>query len=331
MTSTYRLSLPHRPRRMRRTASLRAMAKETILAPSDFVQPLFVIEGKGLREPIASMPGQARLSLDLLAEEARALHALGISGIALFPKIDDKKKDERGTGSFDKNGLVPRAIAAIKESAPGMTVICDVALDPYTSTGQDGIVRDGIILNDETVEALIAQALCEAAAGADMVAPSDMMDGRIGAIRSALDENGFEEVCILSYAAKYASSFYGPFRDALDSAPRGGADKKTYQMDPRNRLEAIREVELDLLEGADIVMVKPALPYLDIVRLVREISTVPVAAYHVSGEYAMLKAAGQNGWLDEKKCMLEALTSIKRAGADVIFTYAAREIAEEIG
>jgi porphobilinogen synthase len=331
MSSTYRLSLPHRPRRMRRTASLRAMAKETILAPSDFVQPLFVIEGRGLREPIASMPGQARLSLDLLADEARALAALGISGIALFPKIDDAKKDERGTGSFDQDGLVPRAIAAIKEAAPGMTVICDVALDPYTSTGQDGIVRDGIILNDETVEALIAQSLCEAAAGADMVAPSDMMDGRIGAIRSALDAGGFEEVCILSYAAKYASSFYGPFRDALDSAPRGGADKKTYQMDPRNRLEAIREVELDLAEGADIVMVKPALPYLDIVRLVREISTVPVAAYHVSGEYAMLKAAGQNGWLDEKKCMLEALTSIKRAGADVIFTYAAREIAEEIG
>jgi len=330
MSSTFRLSLPHRPRRLRRTPALREMAKETILSPSDFVMPLFVVDGKGIKEPIASMPGQARLSLDLLAEEARALAKLGVSGIALFPKIDDKLKDERGTGSTDRDGLVPRAIRAIKDAAPGMTVICDVALDPYTSTGQDGIVRDGIILNDETVEALIAQSLCEAEAGADMVAPSDMMDGRIGAIRTALDESGFEDVCILSYAAKYASSFYGPFRDALDSAPRGGADKKTYQMDPRNRREAVREVELDLMEGADIVMVKPALPYLDIVRLVHEMSTVPVAAYHVSGEYAMLKAAAQNGWLDGDKCMMEALVSIKRAGADVIFTYAAREIAEKL-
>lgn len=325
-----RLSLTQRPRRMRRTASFRAMAAETTLAPSDLVQPIFVIDGKGQKEPIGSMPGVARLSVDLLVEEAKALHDLGVPGIALFPKVDDSLKDEHGTECKNDNGLVPRALKALKDAVPEMMVVCDVALDPYTSTGQDGIVKDGIILNDETVFALIEQALCEARAGADMVAPSDMMDGRIGAIRAALDQNGFEEVCIMSYAAKYASSFYGPFRDALDSAPRGGADKKTYQMDPRNVTEAIREVQLDLDEGADMVMVKPALPYLDIVRLVREISTVPVSAYHVSGEYAMLKAAAQNGWLDGDKCMMEALTSIKRAGADVIFTYAAKDIASKL-
>ena len=270
------------------------------------------------------------MTVDLLAKEARELADLGVPGIALFPKVDDSLKDERGTEANNPEGLIPRAIAAVKEVAPEMMVICDVALDPFTSTGQDGIVRDGEILNDETVAALIDQALCEAGAGADMVAPSDMMDGRIGAIRQALDESGFEHVCILSYAAKYASAFYGPFRDALDSAPRGGADKKTYQMDPRNAAEAIREVQLDLDEGADVVMVKPALPYLDILRLVKEISTVPVAAYHVSGEYAMLKAAAANGWLDEDRCMMEALTSIKRAGSDLTFTYAAKDIATKL-
>ncbi len=328
---TTRLTLTHRPRRMRRTAALRAMAAETHLTPGDLVQPVFVIEGKGQKEPIASMPGQARLSVDLLVEQARHLHRLGVPGMALFPKVDDSLKDHTGTESQNDDGLVSRAVKSLKAAVPEMMVICDVALDPYTSTGQDGIVEDGEILNDETVAALIEQALCEARAGADMVAPSDMMDGRIGAIREALDDNGFEKCAIMSYAAKYASSFYGPFRDALDSAPRGGADKKTYQMDPRNRTEAIREVELDLDQGADMVMVKPALPYLDVVRLVRDISTVPVSAYHVSGEYAMLKAAGANGWLDEDKCMMEALISIKRAGADVIFTYATQEIAEKLG
>lgn len=328
--SDFRLNLTHRPRRLRRTSALRDMAAETTLSPGDLVQPIFVIDGKGQREPIASMPGQARLSCDLLAEEAKELARLGVPGIALFPKVDDALKDERGTEANNPKGLIPRAIDAIKQAAPEMMVICDVALDPFTSTGQDGIVVDGEILNDETVEALIAQAVTEARAGCDIVAPSDMMDGRIGAIREALDAEGFERVLILSYAAKYASAFYGPFRDALDSAPRGGADKKTYQMDPRNSREAIREVELDLDEGADIVMVKPALPYLDIVRLVKEISTVPVAAYHVSGEYAMLKAAAANGWLDEEKCMMEALTSIKRAGSDVTFTYAAKDIARRL-
>ncbi|MFZ9886284.1 MAG: porphobilinogen synthase [Myxococcota bacterium] len=323
-----RLSLSQRPRRLRRTEALRRMARETVLVPGDLVQPLFVIEGKGQREPIASMPGQARLSVDVLVEEARHLARLGISGVALFPRIDDAQKDELGTESTHDGGLVPRAVKALKDAVPELMVICDVALDPFTSTGQDGIVVDGEILNDRTVAALVEQALCEARAGADIVAPSDMMDGRIGAIRHALDENGFEQVAILSYAAKYASSFYGPFRDALDSAPRGGADKKTYQMDPGNLREAEREVLLDVEQGADIVMVKPALPYLDVLRRVRECVTLPVAAYHVSGEYAMLKAAGQNGWLDEKKCMDEALLCIKRAGADVIFTYAAREFAE---
>lgn len=328
--SDFRLKLTQRPRRLRRTEAFRNMAAEATLSPGDFVQPIFVIDGKGQSEPIASMPGQSRLSCDLLAEEAKQLQDLGVPGIALFPKVDDSLKDERGTEANNPGGLIPRAIDAIKQAAPEMMVFCDVALDPFTSTGQDGIVVDGEILNDETVEALIQQSLCEAKAGADVVAPSDMMDGRIGAIREALDESGFEKVCILSYAAKYASAFYGPFRDALDSAPRGGADKKTYQMDPRNAREAIREVELDLQEGADFVMVKPALPYLDIVRLVKEISTVPVAAYHVSGEYAMLKAAAANGWLDEDKCMMEALTSIKRAGSDVTFTYAAKDIAKKL-
>jgi porphobilinogen synthase len=273
------------------------------------------------------MPGQARVSVDVLVEECRALQKLGVPGVALFPRISGSLKDEEGSESTNDGGLVPTAVKALKDACPELMVICDVALDPFTSTGQDGIVVDGEILNDRTVAALIQQALCEARAGADIVAPSDMMDGRIGAIRQALDEEGFEHVAILSYAAKYASSFYGPFRDALDSAPRGGADKKTYQMDPANFREAQREVQLDLDEGADMVMVKPALPYLDVVRFVRDISTVPVAAYHVSGEYAMLKAAAQNGWLDGDKCMKEALLCIKRAGADVIFTYAAKEIA----
>lgn len=328
MTSAFpRLTLSHRPRRLRRTDALRRMAQDTMLTPSDLVQPLFIVDGQGVQEPIASMPGQSRLSIDRLIETGRRLVDLGIPGVALFPKIAEDLKDELGSESQNPDGLVPRAVAALKEALPELMVFCDVALDPYTSTGQDGIVRDGNIINDETVHALVGQALTQANAGADVVAPSDMMDGRIGAIRAALDESSFEDVCILSYAVKFASSYYGPFRDALDSAPRGGADKKTYQMDPANAREVVREVSLDLDEGADFVMVKPALPYLDVLSRVAEISTVPVAAYHVSGEYAMLKAAGQMGWLDEASCMKEALISIKRAGADVIFTYAALELA----
>ena len=330
MTKAPKLRLTQRPRRMRRTDALRRMAAEAVLTPSDLVQPIFVVEGKGERQPISSMPGQSRLSVDNLVKEAKELAALGVPGIALFPKVSDDKKDEFGTESQNQNGLVPTAVKALKDAVPEMMIFCDVALDPYTSTGQDGIVRDGIIINDETVFALQKQAITQAKAGCDFVAPSDMMDGRIGAIREALDDESLEECCIMSYAAKYASSFYGPFRDALDSAPRGGADKKTYQMDPANHSEAIREVELDLQEGADMVMVKPALPYLDIVRTVREISTVPVSAYHVSGEYAMLKAAGAQGWIDEEKCMREALLCIKRAGADVIFTYATKDIARSL-
>jgi porphobilinogen synthase len=338
--SSSRLSLVERPRRLRRTDALRRMSREAVLTPADLVQPFFIVEGKGVREPIASMPGQARVSVDILVEEVRTLRALGVPGVALFPKIDDRKKTIGGDEAWNDDGLVPRAIAALKDAVPEVMVIGDVALDPFTTTGQDGLVEDTSwpntrektpeIENDQTVEALVKQALCEARAGVDVVAPSDMMDGRIGAIRRALDEHGFERVCILSYAAKYASAFYGPFRDALDSAPRGGLDKKGYQMDPANRREALREVRLDVEQGADIVMVKPALPYLDVVAAVKDAVSVPVAAYHVSGEYAMLKAAAANGWLDGDRCMVESLLSIKRAGADVIFTYAAREVAAKL-
>lgn len=323
-----RLDLPMRPRRLRRTQSLRRMVRETVLTPANLVQPLFIMDGEGLREPIPSLPGQARLSIDVLIEEAKAIDALGIPAIALFPKTKDNEKDARGTLAGSDDGLVPRAVRALKAAVPGLMVICDVALDPYTTTGQDGIVEDGVILNDATVDALVHQALAQARAGADVVAPSDMMDGRIGAIRDALDANGFEDVAILAYSAKYASALYGPFRDALDSAPRGGADKKTYQMDPANRREAMREVELDVQEGADIVMVKPALPYLDIVADVSAGFETPVAAYHVSGEFAQLKAAAQNGWLDYDAVLLETLTAIKRAGANMIFTYGACDAAK---
>lgn len=324
--NTTSLSLVHRPRRMRRTAALRRIVAQTRLTVDNLVQPLFIVEGENIREPIRSMPGQARLSLDQLVIEVKELAALGIPAVALFPKIADALKDERGTESKNPHGLVPRAIRAIKDAVPDMLVICDVALDPFTSTGQDGIVIDGYVANDITVEALAAQALTEARAGADIVAPSDMMDGRIGAIRRALDAENFSDVAILSYGAKYASAFYGPFRDALDSAPRGG-DKKSYQMDPRNQREAIHEVQLDFAEGADIVMVKPALPYLDVIKTVRDTLPIPVAAYHVSGEYAMVKAAAQLGYLDGTACLLESVTAIRRAGAEMIFTYAAKELA----
>ncbi len=324
--------LIRRPRRLRRTDSLRRMARETRLTVDDLVAPLFVIKGEGVREAIGSMPGQHRLSVDELVKEAETLHALGIPAVALFPKIADDLKDTAAREGLNPDGLFPRAVRALKREVPEMLVITDVALDPYSSDGHDGLVRDGRIANDETLAVLSEMAVVQAAAGADVIAPSDMMDGRVAAIRTALDAAGFTDVAILSYTAKYASSFYGPFRDALDSAPRVRADvppdKKSYQMDPANAREALRELELDLEEGADLVMVKPALAYLDVIYRVREASDVPVAAYHVSGEYAMIQAAARNGWLDERAAATEALTAIRRAGADVILTYFARQMAE---
>ncbi|WP_397546083.1 porphobilinogen synthase [Rhodothermus marinus] len=331
-TQSVTLSLIERPRRLRRTEAIRRMVRETRLSVDQLVAPLFVVEGHGVRQDVPSMPGQYRLSIDELVREARELHALGIPAVALFPALDESLKTPDGREALNPDGLYPRAIRAVKEAVPELLVITDVALDPYSSDGHDGIVRDGRILNDETVEILARMAVVQAQAGADIVAPSDMMDGRVGAIRQALDEAGFTEVAILSYTAKYASAFYGPFRDALDSAPRHRPgvppDKKTYQMDPANAREALRELRLDLEEGADMVMVKPALPYLDVIYRVKQASDVPVAAYHVSGEYAMLKAAALNGWLDEKAAVLEALTAIARAGADVILTYFAKQVAQ---
>ena len=321
-----------RPRRLRANSGIRRLARETHLATDHLIAPLFVVEGKGIREEIASMPGQYRLSLDEMAKEVRELAELGIPGIALFPKIEDALKNAQGSTSLDPEGLIPRAIRAAKEAAGTMLVITDVALDPYSSDGHDGIVKKGRVQNDETLELLAGMAVVQAGAGADIVAPSDMMDGRVKTIRNALDTHGHTEVAILSYTAKYASAFYGPFRDALDSAPRTGADipadKKTYQMDPANGEEALRELELDLAEGADMVMVKPALPYLDVIYRLRQYSTVPVAAYNVSGEYAMLAAAARNGWVDRQEAMMESLTAIRRAGADIILTYFAKEAAK---
>ena len=331
-TRSVTLSLIERPRRLRRTEAIRRMVRETRLSVDQLVAPLFVVEGHGVRQEVPSMLGQYRLSIDELVREARELHALGIPAVALFPALDESLKTPDGREALNPDGLYPRAIRAVKEAVPELLVITDVALDPYSSDGHDGIVRDGRILNDETVEILARMAIVQAQAGADIVAPSDMMDGRVGAIRQALDEAGFTEVAILSYTAKYASAFYGPFRDALDSAPRHRPgvppDKKTYQMDPANAREALRELRLDLEEGADMVMVKPALPYLDVIYRVRQAADVPVAAYQVSGEYAMLKAAARNGWLEEKAVVLEALTAIHRAGADVILTYFAKQVAQ---
>jgi porphobilinogen synthase len=326
-TENYELFLTQRPRRLRRTDALRRMVQETTLSVNDLIYPMFVMEGENEKVEVASMPGCYRFSLDLLLAEIAEIYALGIPAIALFPVVPDEKKDEVGTESYNPEGLIPRTVAAIKAQTPDITVITDVALDPYTSHGHDGILDEsGYIVNDITVEVLAKMAIAQARAGCDMVAPSDMMDGRIGAIRDALDEEGFTNVCIMAYSAKYASAYYGPFRDALGSAPKSG-DKKTYQMNPANSTEAILEVELDITEGADIVMVKPALPYLDIISKVRDVSAVPVAAYNVSGEYAMIKAAGEKGWIDEKKVMMETLLSIKRAGADLILTYFAKEVA----
>jgi porphobilinogen synthase len=303
------------------------MVRENHLTIDDLIYPMFVMEGEGQKVEIASMPGCYRYSLDLLLKEIAECWELGINAIALFPVISDSKKDDTGTESYNPEGLVQQTVKAIKQNIPEIVVITDIALDPFTSHGHDGLVdENGKILNDPTVEVLVKMAVSQAAAGADMVAPSDMMDGRIGAIRKALDAAGYLDTAILAYSAKYASAYYGPFRDALDSAPKFG-DKKTYQMDAANAREALKEVALDIAEGADIVMVKPALAYLDIICQVREATNLPVAAYNVSGEYAMIKAAAQLGWIDEKRIILESLTSIKRAGADLILTYFAKEVA----
>ena len=325
-STTEYLSLSHRPRRLRRTPSLRRMVRETQLTVNDLIYPVFVMEGENQQEEIPSMPGIYRYTLDLLLKEIADAANLGINAIALFPLIATEKKDNAGTESYNPDGLVQRTVRAIKKEIPDIIVITDIALDPFSSYGHDGIVEDGEILNDETVEVLVKQAVSQAEAGADIVAPSDMMDGRIGAIRKGLDAAGYFDVGILAYSAKYASAYYGPFRDALESAPQFG-DKQTYQMNPANSREAIKEVALDIAEGADIVMVKPALAYLDIICRIKEYTNLPVAAYNVSGEYAMVKAAAQKGWIDEKKVVLETLTSMKRAGADLILTYFAKQVA----
>jgi porphobilinogen synthase len=315
-----------RPRRNRASIAIRSMLRETTLAPHHLILPLFVQAGQNLESPIASMPGCARLSIDRLVEKAKEAARLGVRGVELFPALEDSLKDPRGRESQNPEGLLQRAVRELKRQVPELCVITDVALDPYSSDGHDGVLVDGRIDNDETLPLLAAMAVAQARAGADIVAPSDMMDGRVAAIRDALDEAGFNQVGILSYCVKYASAFYGPFREALDSAPRGG-DKKTYQMDPANLREAAREIELDEAEGADILMVKPATIYGDVIRFVRESTALPVAAYHVSGEYSMLKAAAQNGWLNYDQCLLETLLALRRAGADIIFTYGAIDAA----
>jgi porphobilinogen synthase len=300
------------------------MVAETVLTPADFIAPLFVIEGSAVREEISSMPGYYRMSLDLIKKEIKELYTLGIRSVLIFIKCDDELKDNKGTEAINDSGLMQRAIQTIKEAQPEMFVMTDVALDPYSTFGHDGIVEGTEIVNDATVSVLAEMSVSHARAGADMVAPSDMMDGRIIAIREALEKNGFTRTGIMSYSAKYASCLYGPFRDALDSAP-GFGDKKSYQMDFANRREALKEALLDVDEGADIVMIKPALAYLDIIREVKNSVTVPVSAYQVSGEYAMIKAAAKMGWLTEEKAIIETLTSIKRAGADLIATYFAKD------
>lgn len=325
------MNLPIRPRRNRKSAAMRALMRETELSAAHLIYPMFVQEGEE-NTAIESLPGCTRWCVNDIAAECESLYALGIHCVDLFAVVPEEKKDAAGTEAWNPQGVVPRAIAAIKKRVPDMLVMTDVALDPFNTYGQDGIVReyeDGAyeILNDETVEALCRQALCHARAGADIISPSDMMDGRVAAIRAALDAEGFTHVSILSYTAKYASAFYGPFRGALGSAPKFG-DKKTYQMDPANRREALREAAADAAEGADMLMVKPATLYLDVIAELRASTHLPIAAYHVSGEYLMLKAAAASGWLDERSCMLEALLSIRRAGADMILTYAAPQVAQ---
>ena len=319
------MSFPsHRPRRLRRSENLRRMTRETHLRVDNLIMPLFIVPGARVENPIGSMPGIAQLSVDRAVEECKQIRDLGIPGVILFGIPDEK--DAVGSGAYSDNGIIQRALRALKEAVPGLTLITDVCLCEYTDHGHCGLVKGHDVDNDATLELLVKESLSHVRAGADMVAPSDMMDGRIGAIRRALDQQGFPHIPIMAYAAKFASGFYGPFREAAESTPQFG-DRRSYQMDPANGDEAIREVALDIEEGADIVMVKPALPYLDIIRRVREEFGHPLAAYNVSGEYAMLKAAALNGWLDEERVMLEALTSIKRAGADLILTYFAKDAA----
>jgi porphobilinogen synthase len=330
----YRLDLIHRPRRMRRTSALRALAQETEVLPRHLIQPVFVIDGDGAPEAIDSMPGVQRLPISYLIQECRELLALGIPAVALFPKLDDSLKTDDGREALNPGTLVLRAIRAIKEAVPEMAVIADLALDPYTVHGHDGLLdTTGDLANDVTVEVLAEMAVLAAEAGVDMVAPSDMMDGRVGAIREALDDNGFVKTAIMAYSAKFASAFYGPFRDAVGSSATAGTDhldKRTYQLNPANRREALTEVALDEAQGADVIMVKPAGPYLDIIREVREETELPLAAYQVSGEYAQLHAAAERGWLDLERCRDESLLAIRRAGADMILTYFARVYAESL-
>ena len=318
-----------RPRRNRKSSAIRAMVEETTLSINDFIYPIFLIEGTGKKEKIDSMPGIYRYSLDLMLKEIQECTDLGIKGFCVFPSLGDDKKDKYASEGYNKDSLYNKSLQKIKEQFPSIVLMTDIAMDPYSSDGHDGIVVDGEILNDETLEILGKMALAQAEAGADILGPSDMMDGRVGYIRNVLDQAGYTEVSIMSYTAKYASAFYGPFREALDSAPKFG-DKKTYQMNPANASEALIEADLDIEEGADMIMVKPALAYLDIIKSLKDNYDVPVTAYNVSGEYAMIKAASEKGWLDGEKVMMESLLSIKRAGANIIITYFAREAAKKL-
>jgi porphobilinogen synthase len=332
MPENFKLDLTQRPRRLRRTASLRALVEGTVLRPQNFIAPLFVVEGKGRPEPIASMPGVLRRSIADLVKECRALAKLGVPAVALFPKLEARLKDTEGSAALREDALVLRAVRAVKKAVPGLTVMTDIALDPYTTHGHDGVLTaDGRdVDNDRTVEILVKMAVLHARAGVDFVAPSDMMDGRVGAIRRALDAAGCTQTGIMAYSAKFASAYYGPFREAVGSAKAAGTpslDKRTYQLNPANRRESFTEVALDAAEGADIVMVKPAGPYLDIIRDVRQRTNKPVAAYQVSGEYSQIHAAAQRGWLDLEACRNESLLAIKRAGADMILTYFAKDMA----
>lgn len=329
MTNFQRNYPTTRLRRNRQAPFIRNLVRENVVTVDDLIYPVFVLEGSQRQEEVATMPGVVRYSIDLLVEKAKYWHELGINLLAIFPVVESGKT-LMAEEAYNPEGLVPRAIRALKEAIPTLGIMTDVALDPYTTHGQDGIIDDkGYVLNDITTQVLVQQALCHAQAGADMVAPSDMMDGRIGAIRQALEEQGHSNTLIMAYSAKYASSFYGPFRDAVGSAGNlKGADKFTYQMDPANSHEALHEIALDLSEGADVVMIKPGTPYLDVVKACKDQFKAPTAVYHVSGEYAMLKAAGNNGWIDYKKCTLETMLSFKRAGADMILTYCAIDVAE---
>ena len=324
------LDIPVRMRRNRRSDWSRRMVQENHLTVDDLIWPIFIIDGSNKREPIAAMPGVHRLSVDLVVREAERAAKLGIPAIATFPNIDIALRDQTGSNILDPDNLINRASRAIKAAVPEIGVITDVALDPFTSHGHDGILRDGIIVNDETVEQLAEAAVLQAEAGADIIAPSDMMDGRIGAIREALDANGFQDTAIMSYATKFASAFYGPYREAIGTGGLLKGDKKTYYLDPANGDEAIREVELDVAEGADMVMVKPGLPYLDVIRRVKDTFAMPTFAYQVSGEYSMIMAAAQNGWIDGERAMIESLIAFKRAGCDGVLTYFAADVAEKL-